>query len=97
MLTTDQADLDVGKERAAQRVGEVEHLGIVVATVEECADAEQDGLTHRKKRHDDLRNEARITVSRLLQDDQVAGDTFQALDKGARSRGGAQKTCARAV
>jgi len=26
--TADQADLYVGKERAAQRVGEVEHLGI---------------------------------------------------------------------
>ena len=31
LLTADQADLDVGKERPTQRVGEVEHLAVVCA------------------------------------------------------------------
>jgi len=35
LLTTNQADLDVGKERAAERVGEVEHLAVICARTQE--------------------------------------------------------------
>ena len=45
----------------------------MVSTVKERADAEEDRLGHRKERDYNLRNEARITVSRLLQNDEVAG------------------------
>jgi len=109
--SANQADLDVGKERPAERVGEVEHLAVVcartrgvrpwaqspkiesgahlwnlgprtVSSVEKRGDAEEHGLAHRKKRDYNLADQPGITVCRLFQDDQVAGDTFERLYTG---------------
>ena len=88
--SANQADLDVGKERPAQRVGEVEHLAVVcartrggenvspipedcggshlqrlgsrtISTVKKCTDAQEDGLTHRKKRYNDWEGQKRVS------------------------------------
>ena len=40
-----------------------------------------------------LGDEARITISSLLQDDQVPGNALERLDRGRRSRRGEKRMC----
>ena len=68
----------------------------MVSSVEKRGDAEEHGLAHRKKRDYDLADQPGITVSRLLQDDQVAGDTFERLYAEGGARGGGERYMERA-
>ena len=82
-----QRDRDALEDLLPRLVAKLDQLGVVVAAVEQRADAQKHRRLHAQKRHDHLIDQALVAVRCFLQNHHFAGDALQRLSRTAHGRG----------